>query len=112
MFKLLFLVFIGSLLSSTSSHALTQEQADLIDSVVEQFQVENFVPGFLLSAVQDGEMIITKGYGKRNIDDDLDVDTDTLFAIGSISKVGTLYVKPTYFCDFITKHISSQYLPY
>jgi len=85
--KFLLLVFVSVLLNTKSSHALTQEQADLIDSVIEQFQAENFVPGCALSIVQDGEIVVTKGYGKRNIADDLNVDPDTLFAIGSISKV-------------------------
>ena len=87
--RFLLLVFVSGLLNSKSSHALTQEQADLIDSVIEQFQAENFVPGCALSIVQDGEIVVTKGYGKRNIADDLNVDPDTLFAIGSISKVCT-----------------------
>jgi len=92
--KLLFLVFVFGLVELKSSHAITQEQADLIDSLVEQFQTENFVPGFLLSAVQDGEIIITKGYGKRNIEENLDVDADTLFSIGSNSKVcGVQFIK-------------------
>src|SRR5579884_3052982 len=39
-----------------------------------------------IAVVQDGKVIYAKGYGYRDIDKKLPVTTDTLFAIGSISK--------------------------
>jgi len=75
------------LLNSEATYSLTPEQSELIDSLVDLFRVGNYVPGVMLTIVQDGVSVIEKGYGKKNIDDDLDVDPNTLFAIGSVTKV-------------------------
>ncbi len=47
------------------------------------------VPGLALAVVKDGQVVLAKGYGLRNIQAKLPVTTDTLFAIGSSTKAFT-----------------------
>src|SRR5262245_48857129 len=42
--------------------------------------------GLSLAIVRDGKIVHAKGYGKSSIADNHDVDNDTLFAIGSVTK--------------------------
>jgi len=70
-----------------SSLSLTQQESELIDAVIEEYQIKNFIPGLALSVVQNGETVLVKGFGKRNVGENLDVDNNTLFAIGSVTKV-------------------------
>jgi len=65
----------------------SQEQLQLIDEVIEKYMTLNEVIGYGLSVVQNGEIILSKGYGKADIANDVDIQDNTLFAVGSISKV-------------------------
>ncbi len=47
------------------------------------------VPGISIGIVSDGEVILERGYGLRNIAEDLPVTENTLFAIGSSTKAFT-----------------------
>ena len=85
--RFLYSIFILIHIKSNVINCLTQNQSDLIDSAINLFQTSNHIPGIALAVVQDGETVIAKGYGKRNIEANLDVDNNTLFAIGSITKV-------------------------
>ena len=58
---------------------------EFIASVIE----ETKVPGLALAVIKGDEVILARGFGKRNIADDLDVTPHTLFAIGSSSKAFT-----------------------
>src|ERR1041384_1304795 len=42
--------------------------------------------GFSVAVVKDGQVVLAKSYGKRSLADGRPVETDTLFAIGSVSK--------------------------
>jgi len=42
--------------------------------------------GLSVAVVKDGQVVLAKGYGKRSLADGRPVETDTLFAIGSVSK--------------------------
>jgi CubicO group peptidase (beta-lactamase class C family) len=48
------------------------------------------VPGLAIAVVQDGKVVLTRGYGYRDVDKELPVTSKTLFAIGSISKSFTV----------------------
>jgi CubicO group peptidase (beta-lactamase class C family) len=43
-------------------------------------------PGLSVAIVRNGELVFAKGYGKRSREDGRPVETDTLFAIGSVTK--------------------------
>jgi CubicO group peptidase (beta-lactamase class C family) len=47
------------------------------------------VPGLALLVLKDGEVVLSQGFGKRNVARDLDVTPRTLFPIGSSSKAFT-----------------------
>ena len=57
-----------------------------IDDLAAQAMQEWKVPGLALGIVKDGKVIYAKGYGFRDLEHQLPVNTDTLFPIGSISK--------------------------
>jgi len=59
---------------------------EFITSVMDEWKV----PGLAIAVVQDGEVILSKGYGYRSVDEELPVTPQTLFAIGSITKSFTV----------------------
>ena len=58
---------------------------DFLEEVIEQFSV----PGLGIAIVAGGEVIYQKGVGFRDIDNQLPMTPDTLFAIGSTTKAMT-----------------------
>lgn len=62
---------------------------DSIDEYVITKLQEWNVPGISIAVVKDGDVILSKGYGSRNINKKLNVTNNTLFAIGSASKAFT-----------------------
>ena len=42
--------------------------------------------GLSVAIVQQGRAVLTKAYGKRSLEEGIDADVDTLFAIGSVTK--------------------------
>src|SRR4051812_19880850 len=42
--------------------------------------------GLSAAIVKEGKLVLVKGYGKRSLEESLPVETNTLFAIGSITK--------------------------
>jgi CubicO group peptidase (beta-lactamase class C family) len=60
------------------------------DDFVNQALKDWKVPGVAVAVVQDGKVILLKGYGYRDLEKQLPVTPNTLFAIGSISKSFTV----------------------
>ncbi len=58
---------------------------EYIENEIEKYQV----PGLAVAIVHKGEVIHMKGYGLRDVDQNLPVTPETLFAIGSCSKAFT-----------------------
>jgi hypothetical protein len=63
----------------------------LINDGLKKFEV----PGMALAVVKGKEVIFAKGYGYRDVEKQLPVTPDTLFAIGSCSKAFTTFVLGT-----------------
>lgn len=61
----------------------------LIDDIVECEMLEKQVPGVSISVVRNGEALYQQGYGKADIEAGTDVTPETIFAIGSVTKVFT-----------------------
>ena len=57
-----------------------------LDDLAAQAMQQWKVPGLAIGIVQNGKVIYAKGYGFRDVEHKLPVNTDTLFPIGSISK--------------------------
>jgi len=100
-----------------------------LDSFVAQTMKDWKVPGLGVAVVQNGKIILTKGYGLRDRERNLPVTPDTLFAIGSITKsltvttLGTLvdegkldWDKPvrdylpgfTLYSEILTEHLTTR----
>lgn len=60
------------------------------DTFVNQALKDWKVPGVSVGVVQNGKVILLKGYGYRDLDKQLPVTPNTLFAIGSITKSFTV----------------------
>jgi len=63
-----------------------------LDAFVSEVMKEWKVPGLAIAVVQDGKVILSKGYGLRDVSRNLPVTPKTLFAIGSITKSFTVSV--------------------
>jgi CubicO group peptidase (beta-lactamase class C family) len=50
------------------------------------------VPGVAIGVVIDGKVVLSKGYGYRNLDKGLPATENTLFAIGSCTKAFTTFI--------------------
>lgn len=57
-----------------------------LDSFIHQLMEDFNVPGLAIGIVQNDSVIYSKGFGTRQINQDLPVNNQTLFGIGSISK--------------------------
>jgi CubicO group peptidase (beta-lactamase class C family) len=72
------------------------EQIRLLSDALEAKRLEHHIPGMAIAVIKDQQVILARGFGHRDIDQQLPVTTDTLFAIGSTSKalsatlIGTL----------------------
>lgn len=62
------------------------------DAFAEQIMNMMNVPGAAVSLVVDGEVVLKKGYGMRNVEKVLPVTTDTLFPFGSVTKSMTAFL--------------------
>lgn len=61
-----------------------------LDAFIEQVIDEWKVPGLAIAVVDDGEVVLSNGYGYRDMERELPVTPRTLFAIGSITKSFTV----------------------
>ena len=60
-----------------------------IDGKVEAVMRQYGIPGMAVSIVQDGKIVLAKGYGVRKLGSPEPVDANTLFVIGSTTKAFT-----------------------
>lgn len=74
---------------SVSAQTVPQFITDSLDNYIESALEKWKVPGVAIAIVKDGKIILTKGYGFRDIEKKTKVDENTLFQIGSTSKAFT-----------------------
>jgi CubicO group peptidase (beta-lactamase class C family) len=60
-----------------------------IDSFIEKVMEDWHVPGLAVTVVKDSVVVLSRGYGLRDVEGELEVTPRTLFAIGSSSKAFT-----------------------
>jgi CubicO group peptidase (beta-lactamase class C family) len=70
--------------------AVTKPGLDGFDDFMAQVLKDWKVPGVAVGVVQDGKVILLKGYGYRDVEKQLPVTANTLFALGSITKSFTV----------------------
>ena len=66
-------------------------QSPARETLVERMRHHN-VPGVSIAIIEDNEVVWAKGYGKRRAGSDETVDTETVFSVGSLSKVAAAMV--------------------
>jgi len=81
-FSMLILVVVAS--------AVAQNKVDDFDKYAEAARQEWKVPGMSIAVVQDGKVILAKGYGVRELGNAAPVDADTLFGAMSTTKAMTV----------------------
>lgn len=74
------------LLGATGPLPLTTSLERRVDTVVNAALARQYVPGAQVAIVERGRIVYTKGYGYRNWDDRVPTNSQTAFAIGSVSK--------------------------
>jgi CubicO group peptidase (beta-lactamase class C family) len=84
-----YLWFLALLLPALPVHAQTLEG---IDEVIQNAMTEWQIPGLAIAVIRDGEILLSQGYGYRDVERQLPVSENTLFAIGSNSKSFTVTV--------------------
>ncbi|MHC4421147.1 MAG: serine hydrolase [Planctomycetota bacterium] len=70
--------------------ALTQQ--DRLDRIVEQLEenrVKYHIPGMAIAVVKDDEVILSRGFGLADVENNVPATDETLFAVGSTSKALT-----------------------
>jgi serine-type D-Ala-D-Ala carboxypeptidase/endopeptidase len=82
------LVLIGHLHHATGQEPHPGLEA-VIDRVVQRFLVDNDIPGAAVGVVRDGKLIYAKGHGVQSVERQEPVVVNTLFQIGSVTKVFT-----------------------
>jgi len=75
--------------------AAAKESLAGFDDVVTDAMKKFEVPGMAIAIVKNKEVIYAKGFGLRDVEKQLPVTADTLFAIGSSSKAFTTFVLGT-----------------
>ena len=78
-----------------SPAAAAQEALKGFDEVVTDAMKKLDVPGMAIAIVKNKEVIYAKGFGYRDVEKQLPVTADTLFAIGSSTKAFTTFVLGT-----------------
>jgi len=82
---LLGLVLWASVCVAQSQEPTPKSLADF-DAIVTKAMADCNIPGMSVAIVRDGKVVYAKGFGYRDVEKKLPVTTDTLFAIGSVSK--------------------------
>jgi len=87
-FALLF-IFGFSVLSAFESYSQYSQKLEMLDKYIESARVQWQTPGLAVAIVKDGETILSKGYGVKDIQSAEQVDEETIFAICSTTKAMT-----------------------
>src|SRR5262245_56642120 len=85
--KKIFILSIVILVVAAS--AVAQNRVEEFDKYAEAARQEWKVPGMAITVVQDGKVILAKGYGVRELGKTAPVDADTLFGAMSTTTAMT-----------------------
>ncbi|MEJ7673138.1 MAG: serine hydrolase domain-containing protein [Chitinophagaceae bacterium] len=87
--KILFFAFLFIAVSSYSQNNPFQKKFPLIDRYIDSLLTEWNIPGLALGIVYKDQLIYAKGYGYRDLEKKLPVDSKTIFPIASNTKLFT-----------------------
>ncbi|MCD4783936.1 MAG: serine hydrolase [Candidatus Eremiobacteraeota bacterium] len=83
------LILLLSFSIATAETVKTSAELKDLDSYIEKTMKDWKIPGLAIAVVKDGKVVYAKGFGYRDVEKNLKVTPDTLFAIGSTSKAFT-----------------------
>jgi CubicO group peptidase (beta-lactamase class C family) len=86
----LLVLFAGPALAAPPAQAPAPESLQGLDAYVRQVMHDWHVPGLAIAVVEDGKIVLARGYGVRELGKPAKVDADTLFDIGSNTKAFTV----------------------
>ncbi len=84
---LCFLILVKTAFTDAQEQATST--AGALADAVEKARVELKIPGMALAVIKDEQVVLCRGFGLRDVEKNLPVTADTLFAIGSCSKAFT-----------------------
>ena len=87
--KLKFLLLFACCFTVVGARADTPEPLPGLDAYVQKVMTQWQVPGLAIAVVQDGKVVLARGYGVRELGKPDKVDADTLFDIASNTKAFT-----------------------
>jgi CubicO group peptidase (beta-lactamase class C family) len=90
---LIILMTIISLVQNVSAQKYSEAQklSSGLDEYINKAMKEWQVPGLAVGVVKDTNIVFSRTYGYRNIEEELPVDKNTLFQIGSLTKAFTSF---------------------
>lgn len=65
---------------------LAAGQTEAVDAIVASYVSSHHVPGFSISVVNKGDVVLTKAYGSADIENSVPATVDTVYRIASLSK--------------------------
>ncbi|MFV8355531.1 serine hydrolase domain-containing protein [Flavobacterium sp. XS1P32] len=68
---------------------LTYSQADKVDVAIKDLMQKNRIVGLQLAVIKDNVIVKTSNYGLASVEDSIEVDSQTVFSINSITKAFT-----------------------
>lgn len=77
-------ILMAGLIASCSSEKTIDEKQKAVDQIFVDFQ--NEMPGAAVMVIEDGEIILQKGYGLARVSDQTPVTADTNFRLASVTK--------------------------
>lgn len=84
-------IILLALVSALAAELDSKTRSEITQAVENELKEKN-VPGAELAIVRDGEVVYEKAFGVRSLEDPMSVQTDTLFRLGSTTKMLTSLV--------------------
>ena len=82
-------VAVYAVLAPPPSAPELQQRLDLLVDELEQQRQTHHVPGMAIAVVMDDEVVLTHGFGLADVEEEIPVTPETIFAIGSATKAFT-----------------------
>src|SRR5437879_11882932 len=80
-------ILVAVLVAAASLPAGAQKvSASLLDSLIRKTVADKHIVGLSVGVMQNGQVILAKGYGVRDLSNGAPVTPQTMFAIGSVTK--------------------------
>jgi len=85
-------IFVLSALLTSPLPVVAAAESDhtaTVDALVERLREQNHVPGVSVAVVQNGKVVLAKGYGQANVELSVPATADTVYQLASVSKTFT-----------------------